>query len=909
MGQSVDRVVNLLSTKTELPEINFPLLARKSLAAALNAHISTPVIALTSPTGYGKTTLLVEWLRDESNCDRLIIWLALDSYDNSLIKFLSYISTSLIKTYPRLYPRFKKYLNFIHESGDPTNYDPLINEISQIPQKIVIVFDDYQVITNADIHACLEYLMAHQPKNLQMVFSSRESLPFSLSRLRTHEDIFELTTADLSLSLDQTRLYLAEYKGLNLSPNQVDSIYSATDGWIAGLKLLTLSIHNPVDLFTVKEGVAENNPRVLEYLTEEVLNIQGDQVKEFLLKTSILPEFSAALCDAVFHRNDSTEMISQIEQRKLFIIPSDRGGRWYKYHPMFARSMQTVFLRTYRDEMSAIHHQACDWLVNNGHPDKAISHALILSDFETAARILDEWSMDAIRNLDLNSLVLWISYIPRDFFYRYPQLGINYALANYLLYKREIGQSVLMLIEEVYQRHPEKLLPENDTVHARWKIACMRALFATGSTHSRELIDQLVHLIDTSPEGDEYVLGLLYHSTAELYEENSRYDLALQAYDHGLEFARRQNLPLEYIHSICAKARIHKMQGRLAEAEALYNLAADDVNKRGLDVSAYDMARTGILQIQLERRNLTGLDLVVKEIENHFDQIEMSTLPEHYFSLLIYRLIGYFIQVGNLDRATYYYHYILKHNQGVLYPITFPEEICIQIDYELAAVGQRQKPVLHTVFLQKLAENPTPSLPYQVALARLDLAHGKPADAIRRLEPALRSSREGKVGELELQILILLAMAEDLRDDQTKALAWLGMALHLAGKEGYIRLFLDQGQAMQGLLRRIHEMHNLNIEDGLFADILLAEFQPEAPESIPAVDAVTAVPAFVNPLSKREMDVLQLLAEGKSAKEISSALMVSRNTVKAHVKNIYKKLERHTHNSLLQRAAELKLVK
>jgi LuxR family transcriptional regulator, maltose regulon positive regulatory protein len=900
---------DLLAIKMESPAVNLPVLSRINLIDLLTKSMNVQVTLVTAPTGYGKTTLLSEWLRVSNQKDRLNTWVSLDSNDNSIMRFWSYIIASILKAYPKFNFNTQKYLRSDYDSGDQSTLNPLINEIGMIPAKINLILDDFQTIKNPDIHSGMEYLIGHQPQNLHLTILSRISLPFPISRLRAQEQLIEINAADLSLSLDETRNFLTEIRGMNLSPSQVSRLHAATEGWIAGLKLVSLSLKDKSQFHIAHGGITENNPQLLEYLTEEVLNQQDETISDFLLKTSIFSELNPEFCDSVLDKTNSQKLIEEIDLRKLFLVPIDQNHYWYRYQSLFRRNMAILLQRKQPEIIPELHRKASAWLEQHGYPDKAVIQALAIDDFDTAARILDDWSMTAIKNLDLASLVNWISTIPEEFFRKYPRLGINYALACHMIFRPEKGDGTLSLAEKTLTAEIEKNPRDRNLQESLWRINAIRLIRKRMQEKNREIIYQIEDCINHAPENDTDFYGLLNHSLAEAYETINDYEPAAKAYQSALSFSLENNLHIEYIHSLSGLARIRKIQGNLSEAESLYRQGLEFYEKHNLDMSARTYLLTGLIDVDIDRDDAGKDAPYVQEIVGSYEAIEAGNLPTHYFSLLTYRLIRYFLCIHDYNRAEYYYRHILKHDAGFIFLFDFYEQLLIQVDFERDGNNFKNLPAEHQLLIQKLKELEHPQPVQMVPLAGLALARKRMDDTLNILRQAIPLYSAEGAKDLLLQAQVMLAETLLLQDDIPHAIEVLLGAVHLASKEGYLYIFLNKGETLNQALIQLESILEDHHPDKPFVERLVYAQAYALPQE-------TGVQAPVGPfvtysdisLSERENQVLELLAAGKTAKEISAILIVSKNTAKAHIKNIYKKFGEHSRTSVIQKALALHLI-
>lgn len=906
INSDLSRNLELLATKIEYPKLNGLIISRRNCIALLNQGLKKQVTLIIAPTGYGKTTLLTEWMQMQSVSSQLQVWISLDAYDNSELQFWSYLITAFQRRYPGFHFNLQQFMKSCLDNDKFTHLNPFINEIAAIPESFHLILDDYHLITNEKIHSGVDYLIAHQPKNLHITLSSRTQLPFSVSRLRAQDQLVEVSSADLAFTLEETRAFLIDARGLIISPSQIQSLYTATEGWIAGLQLAAHSMRNHSIISIPTERIAENNPQILEYLSEEVVNKQDSKVKDFLLKTSILSEFSAPLCDAVLESTCSQKLIKQIEQLNLFIKPIDHSHQWYRYHPLFSHNMSILLNKLYPETIPLLHRRACKWFQMNNYPDKAIPHALALGNYDCAARILDNWSMQAITKLDLTNLIYWSSYISDGLFNRYPNLGINYALANQILLRHELVEPILKKAEAALYNLPE------DPKQSIWKISVIRAIQQSRGDDYEGTNAQMESLLNYSLPNDTYYYGLINHSIAETDETTSEFDSAVRAYERGSAFAISHNLHTEYVFSQCAIARVRMIQGHLSEAKQCFEQAEAYAIQHDLALCVYALARTGILEIAIERNNLEDIDQSsILNIADQFEKVGTSPILPHYLFIISYRLLRYFQFFNDKQRSSYFIQYIRNNISKDNYALDFPEIAYLQFLIESEAIDIK-KPI--NLLINQTNPRPVMVITNEILQARILLTGKKPEEAALILAKLAEKITACDCGKLLLQYYTLNAVAAKMLNQDVLSLEWINKALAAAEPEGYIRLFQEQGMEVEQLLEEAalsdqNQKHDSQVQSGkAFLQQLLSAFQPQSEESaqINEPDLVhNSQP--IKKLTLREIEVLEIMASGKSVKEMATILMISMNTAKTYMKRIYKKLGIHTRNELLEYAREYQL--
>ena len=384
-----------------------------------------PLTLVCAPAGFGKTTLVADWVRQR---ELKTAWVSLDEGDNDLPRFLSYVIVALqgIRT------NIGETTLAILQGSQSPSFEPIltaiINEVADIPDDFVLVLDDYHFINTQQIHDALGFLLDHIPPQMHLVIASRADPPLSLSRLRVNEQMTEIRAADLRLTENETSAYLNGLMGLDLTLEQISSLESRTEGWIAGLQLAALSMQGDIDKDEFVDAFAGSNRYIIDYLVDEVLARQSEEVQTFLQNTSILERFSAPLCDAVNGSTDSQRILQHLERANLFLILLDSERRWFRYHHLFGEFLIQRLRESQPDLIPLLHMRASEWFAEEGWVDEAIDHAITGQDYERAASLIEQVAQTLLINDQHRILVSWVNMLPGEFLHRHPRLCLYYAM-------------------------------------------------------------------------------------------------------------------------------------------------------------------------------------------------------------------------------------------------------------------------------------------------------------------------------------------------------------------------------------------------------------------------------------------------------------------------------------------------
>ena len=415
----------VLATKLFIPPPRATSVTRAALVMRLQDGLQSggKLTLICAPAGFGKTTLLTEWIAEVRRLDSEVgvAWLSLDGHDNDVSRFLAYLVAALRTAEPGIASSVASSLPL------ETALASLLDEIAELSRRVILVLDDFQLIERPEIRSALAFVLDHLPQNLHLVFASRSDPLFPLARLRSQLLVTELRAADLRFSTVEAADFLNRVMGLALGAHDIAALDSRTEGWIAGLQLAALSMRERTDVAGFIEAFTGSHRFVIDYLSEEVLHRQPDHVREFLLKTAFLDRFTGDLCQAVTGRSDSVDLLESLERDNLFVVPLDDQRQWYRYHHLFADVLRARSLRENRDGVPTLHRLASEWYEQSGLPEDAINHALSARDFERAAVLIERAIPNVRRSRDDSIFLNWLKLLPEDIARNMPVLSVYYA--------------------------------------------------------------------------------------------------------------------------------------------------------------------------------------------------------------------------------------------------------------------------------------------------------------------------------------------------------------------------------------------------------------------------------------------------------------------------------------------------
>jgi LuxR family transcriptional regulator, maltose regulon positive regulatory protein len=893
-GQS--GIANVLHTKLMPPRLRFSAIPRDELMRRLDGGLNGKLILLSAPTGFGKTTLVSMWIASR---DFPSAWVTLDENDNDPSRFWTYF-VSALRTFGAAVG--KSTLSTLNAPPLPVFQSlltPLINDLAHLAGPHVLVLDDFQFIRSKEISDGLSFVIQHAPDMFHLVLITRTHPELPLPLLRARNELLEVDTHDLRFNAPETGSFLRQSVQAEIPSSLIENLFQKTEGWAAGLQLAALSIQNrsadQVSQFI--QNFSGSHRYVSDYLIKEVLESQSEAVRNFLLKICFLKSLTASLCDAVAEIDSSADLLESLERENLFLVRLDRGGGqpWYRLNPLFAESLQ--FLARQQPDKTNIRslfERASLWYQYHGALEDAIETALAAEIFERALFLIEKYL--EIHDLrEARTLSRWLEAIPRSALLQHPV--ICFTLSQVILYSEDRFAPVTALKIEPFLAAAEAAWKKEQNFARLGQLYSFRGNVAWWQGELRQAFDRARQSLEELPESEVFWRGnsLLIISYEALNEGR-----ILDAQDLVLE-ARALLGAAQNIYGVLAAIQVlgeaFYLQGDLEQTRQLNEqILADAVG----DVSMLDdqgIASLSLANIAYERNELAQADDfarrafdLAKQRANEMLQVQ-STI----------RLAQICSARGDMTGA----HELLKDMEArIQNPDLLPE---IQNAQVLFLIQENQISTLD--WWVKMVSDETRNLMHlqrerrAFILARLQTLQGRPKAALDILGPWKPDAAKNGRARSQVEACLLEALAYEADSDLKKALPPLMEALTLGQSKGFRRLFFDEGVRLAALLQAaLAEIHNRTLS--LFASTLLHSFPAEATAHLTA----TGSPVQIEPLSPQELRVLRLLVAGMSNAEIAGELVVSNNTVKTHVKSIYRKLDVSSRDEARELARELKLL-
>lgn len=894
----------LIATKIAAPQSAQSLVARPGVIARCLESVEHPCAIIAAPAGFGKTTLLMMLGEQVRKRGWQVAWVTLEESEQDPTRFWQYFLAALDGAQPGISATARHMLEIPRPAPIERMLTVLINALATAKTPILLVLDDYHRAATPAIDQGLIFLIEHAPALLHVLISARSAPAFPLARLHAQGRIAELHASDLRFTPDEANRFMRETMHVTLAPEQLAQLEERTEGWVAGLQLAALSLRNQTGVPDLVADISATPRYIAEYLIDEVLERQSDDVQTFLLQTSPLERLTGPLCNAVTGRDDSAAMLAHLVREQLFVTPLDVAQTWYRYHHLFAEVLRERLARRMPDMVNQCHQRAADWLWQHNMADDAIRHLLAAEMFTDAATRIEQESDRLVLHGEVAGLVRWVRALPRDVTLAHPHLCLLSAVA--LLLQGGEPEAVAWL-DALEQRYAE---PDALPVATRGELAAVRSFLmlwsgdaAGGAALAQEALRQLppgerllraltlwiTHVIGIFGEGNiaeaERTIGeiaedsqrdgnmlvafiaLITKASAQLYL--CRLREAAQVCDEALRLLPRagnQELPMGAM-AYCIQGEIRREWNELDAAESLLRQAIAISE----DLGSPEYINDGLIFLAMVQYARGLYDEALATLERIRVMVQTRQLaPWDLYQMEIIRA-RVLVARGNMDEANRWAEDRLRSRKqgtsGPMGPIAFISDL------------------------------------EDLSIARIMLARGDAGATLALLEPlCARAESTGQWRNL-MEGRMLLALARWQAGETEHALHELRAALTLAAPEGFLRVFLDEGEPMADLLARYiasqPPVFSASLREREHALRLLAAF------------GRAAGPASASPpelLSPREVDVLRLLATGRSNEAIASDLVLALSTVKWHVAHIYRKLGVRGRVQAIVRARDLRLI-
>ena len=908
--------VSVLKTKLYISPLRPEIVPRPQLVLRLNESLHCKLTLISAPAGFGKTTLLKEWVAAYHSP---VAWVSLDPLDNDPIRLWVHIIAALQMVQSGLGESVLSAL----QAPQPVSIDyvltDLINEITQdtvglsVPTisspRFVLILDDYHLITNRQVHNSLTYFLDNLPPQMHIIISGRADPPWPFARLRACNRMVEMRASDFRFSSQEASTFLNDLMGFDISPGDIAALDSRTEGWIVGLQMAALSMRNREDKTAFIQAFTGTHRFILDYLLEEVMDQQSRGRREFLLKTAILDRMTASLCDTILDIKNSQSTLYQMEQANLFLVPLDDERCWYRYHHLFSELLRNQLQLRWPEQLPILHQRASQWFEDHNYIEEAVQHGFAARDFQRVSLLIEKYAQGLLHQSRYSDLSSWIEALPDALVIERPWLCVYRSWTRHWAGLREGGDDCLLSAEEILsgrsnlQEDEQRLLPGY--------IALVRAHYALTNEALSATITHAKKALEILPEDDYFArstagvaLGGAYWGQGDVVRSERAFsDCATAALKGGYNYRASS--------AMCYVGMQQVKQARLYDAETTYREAltlAQDSSSRLTPIAGYPQAKLGELacewnlldqaqnltrsaldlcnqlghvdliaeacasraRTQLARKEFSGVEKTLRQADQLAAETKLDPWSTTWLDDCRVRL---WLSTNRLDKA-----------------IRWVESSDLQIDSEI----NYHHDIHHLNLARVLVANLMTSPP--------ELAIPEVSGLLDRLYTAAE-----QVGWIhhKIKILVLKALVYQYNQQIDLSMDTLSQALCLAKSAGYIRVFIDEGMALEQLFQALLNSQwmktRLLAQNAAYVRKVNKAFKKES--TLHPSRSVLA-----DPLTQREMDILVLLATSKTVPEIAADLFVTSNTVRSHIKHIYSKLDVHRRLGAVQKAHDLNLI-
>jgi len=890
-------IPSILKTKLHIPVPLSNCIHRPRLMKKLEEGKSCKLTLVSAPAGFGKSTLVSDWIQRSSSS--LFTWLSLDDGENNPVRFLNYFIAAIKIIQEDL---GTEALNILLSPGDldvEAVLTALINQISDFSDDLTLILDDYHVISSSEIDKVITFLLEALPENFHLIVVSRSDPNLPLSRMRSSGEMVEIRARDLRFTLEETAEFLDQTADLDLSVEDVMALETRTEGWIAGVKMAALSMMGRSDPSGFISTFTGSNRFILDYLMEEVLDRQSDEVKDFLLMTSILERMTPLLCDAILERIDSQKILKELDQSNLFLIPLDDDRVWYRYHHLFADLLRDRLKGSKPGLEISLYERASRWFEAEGAIIEAINYALMSNDPERVAQLVAGNILTLMEYGELNNLRRQLNLLPDKGPKSQPWLVVARVWVSAFSNQLDEIEPLLDEVESIIkqdQQAPDQESLAGYVAAARVHVAGVKGQFAQAIEYAQEALIKI-------PTDDLMARSWVSVALALNLYRSGNVVAADQALAEALSSSRPTGDSHVAVLALCTLAVVRRERGLLHSAEEILQEALDLTRTyanrlgRSLPVAAY--VHITLATILFEWNDLgAALSQAEKAIELSQQWREPDLQVSTYMHLA--RILS---AIGKEEEMYDAIHQGMQIARG-LSPWTAdrwaPLEALLHLRQGDLEAAER--------WASKVRDKRADSEEYirsgysDLVMARILIAHSDPMKAQSLLTEQFEETQAGGMTGEMIEVLIVQALAFQEGGEVDQALIILERALTIGEPEGFTRIFLNEGKSMAKLLQQA-------VARGIkktYAKKLLAALESELRDKRLRIS--TPASELAEPLSTRELEVLGYLSTHLSSTEIAQELIISVNTVRSHIKSIYNKLNVHSRKQAVQRAGELGLL-
>lgn len=895
----------MLLTKLHIPAAGDNIVHRPELHEKLNLGLSRKLIVISAPAGFGKTTLLSDWIHQHKIPTA---WFSLDKGDNDPVEFLSYIISGIQGIHAAFGQNALQLLRSPNEPGPESITGLLINDILGINHDFILVLDDFHLISNNEIMRIVAFLLERIPENIHLAILTRSDPTLPIAKLRSQNQLVELRSSDLSFSANEISDLFNRKLKLRLSADDAYSLETITEGWIAGLQLTALSIKGREDISGFIHDLKGANRYILDYLMEEVLKIQTDDIREFLIQTSVLEQMSAPLCNRVLNRNDSRLILETLDKNNMFIVPLDEERHWYRYHHLFADLLKQRLHQKDQKLIIDIHNKACDWFEHNNMVELAIEHALEIKNYEKSIHLIGDAVEEMWENGQHAAILKYGELMPDELIKTNPEFCLYYAWILISAGKLEQAKPYLTSAENVTaNRLKDKHIPGENIDYNKnllGKIFVALAYLHSNEEHPEKIFENCEKAVENLKEDNPLWFSWIWFSYGIAYSFGGDIKESNKAFKKAWEYGEKSgNL---YLISAIA-FRVADSEQQLGHYKSAYKKCSDLLNfmkKRGYSqIAKTEWTYAGLFTVMASSQAVwANMEKAREYIKIAYD---LSTTTRD-ISIKLPILVLYAIVLMECGDATGAENKmneaeaILRENNVAPFLTYIYLSVKIYMLVEMGQLDQSENLIAKYGLGLDKKKSPLDDMVY-FSYARLLIAQYKVDEAESLLSELYAFAHESKRIERLIGIKMYDAIINKIRGNHEKAVKSVIEAMEMAADENLFSYFLYDLHHTKDLLNEAFKKQaasRTKIPDK-FAENLktIIERKEKSKKVHAAID-----------LSARELDTLKLIAQDLSNQEIADKLFISLNTVKTHVKNIYLKLEADNRTKAIAKAKELGII-
>jgi len=878
----------ILTTKLYMPQLTLKTVLRTHLIERLDKGVKDKLTLISASAGFGKTILLCQWAE---SYEYPVGWISLDEEHNDLMRFLLYLLGAIQSAKADI---DESILGMVL-SPQPPPYKAiltlLINEIANLEDDFSLILDDYHLIESEEVDDAVTFLIDNMPSQMHLIISTRVDPNLPISRLRARGQMVEIRAEDMRFKKSEIDEFMNQIMGLELIEKNIVALGMRTEGWIAGLKLAAISMQGNNDISRFIESFTGSNRYIIDYLAEEVFNKLSKNVQEFLLRTSILDRMCGPLCDEIFPDNDISgqETLEYLEKMNMFVIPLDSERHWYRYHHLFAQILRQRMLNsnivvdknkdTNIEDLLLI---ASSWFEENNFYVEAFGYAAKTKNFELAQRLIKGNGISLQFLGALIPILDWFRSLKKEILDANPSLWVTYASTLCIASKFDAVEDKLIAAEAALKGREEDDFVRNLIGH----IAANRALLAiTKRETETALIQSKIALENLHPDNiavqtsSKWIMGMAYHAQGNL-------DASRATLEEVISICNSTGNFVVGVSAASVLGEIYEEKNELYLAASTYQNVIKKQRDMPLATSAY-FSHTGLARIFYEWNDIeTSFKHCMKSIElsAQLSNTDIIITCELILARLKIYYKDYSEAAAILDR-------VFKTIELNDYAERSPEAASLQV---ILMIKQGNLSAAYKI-----------SKEFNIPIyeARVHLAESNGAKAIELLEPLLADAKKAGREDIKLRALILLSIANQVVGNTEQAKKLAEEALMCSKPNGFIRCYIDEGEVIIDIIKQtsaIDEILN-------YKNQIIHQFESEKKDK-EQKSFLSSPQPLIEELSKRECEVLQLIAKGLSNREICEKLFLAIDTVKGYNRRIYGKLGVNNRTSAIKRASDLGII-